>query len=110
MNIIVPTTLISFKQRITLALFLFLCICSVKSQSFKGRDGAKSYTTAGTYILNRYSALAASVSAGAASLTVSNITELSGSYSFTNAANPYANDALSQGDLVMIMQMQGADI
>ncbi|MDX1954276.1 MAG: hypothetical protein SFU20_02015, partial [Chitinophagaceae bacterium] len=80
------------------------------SQLYKGRDGAESYTTAGSYVLNRYSALGASVSAGAFSLTVSDMSELNGSLSFAKSVNPFANDALSNGDLVLIIQMQGADI
>lgn len=80
------------------------------SQLYKGRDGAESYTTAGSYVLNRYSALGSSVSAGAFSLTVNDMAELNGSLSFAKSVNPYANDGLSNGDLVLIIQMQGADI
>lgn len=80
------------------------------AQLYKGRDGAESYTTAGSYVLNRYSALASSVVNGAFSLTVNDISELNGSVAFAKSVNPYANDALSNGDLVLIIQMQGADI
>ena len=81
-----------------------------EAQLYKGRDGAESYTTAGSIILNRYTALAASVNSGSFSLTVSDVSELNGSLSFSKSVNPYANDALSNGDLVLIIQMQGADI
>jgi len=93
-----------------LVLFSLLFISAAHAQSFKGKDGAETYILPGTYILNRYTSLASSVSAGSLSVVVSNIAELSGSYSFTNSANPYATNALSRGDLVMVIQVQGADI
>lgn len=98
------------KQSIILTAILLLVISSTFAQSFKGKDGAASYSTAGTYIVNRYSALASSENAGSLSVTVANINELSGSYSFTGAANPYASSPLSKGDLIMIIQMQGVDV
>jgi len=76
----------------------------------KGKDGAKTYSTAGTCILNRYTSLASSAAAGATSITVSNITDLSGATSFTNSVNPYPTNALTVGDLILIVQMQGATI
>ncbi|MBI1343187.1 MAG: T9SS type A sorting domain-containing protein [Terrimonas sp.] len=91
-------------------LFLLLLSANADAQSYKGRDGSKSYTTAGSYVLNRYATLSASVSAGTLSLSVSNIADLNGSMSFSKSVNPYANDALSNGDLVLIIQVQGADI
>jgi hypothetical protein len=80
------------------------------SYAQKSKDGSYSYSpgTSTTIIGNRYSALASSAASGATSVTVSNISELAGSYSFTNSVNGYAVDALSAGDLVMIIQMQGA--
>ncbi|MES1214609.1 MAG: T9SS type A sorting domain-containing protein [Bacteroidota bacterium] len=80
------------------------------SQGYKGKDGAKTYSVSGTYIPNRYAVLASSVSSGASSIDVTDINQLKGSYSFTNASNPYISDPLSSGDLIMIIQMQGADI
>lgn len=78
--------------------------------SQKGKDGAKTYSAAGTYILNRYTTLSASAASGATAITVSNITDLSGTTSFTNSVNPYTHAALANGDLVMIIQVQGADM
>lgn len=98
-------------RRLFFVLSLLLLLISFSfAQHFKGKDGAENYTIPGTYILNRYTTLASSENAGSLSITVSNIQDLSGSYSFANAANPYATDTLSTGDLIMIIQMQGADI
>jgi hypothetical protein len=82
------------------------------SKAQKDKDGTVSYSpgSSTTYIFNRYSALSSTASSGATSVTVSNITELAGSYSFTNSVNVFATSALSAGDLVMIIQVQGADI
>jgi Secretion system C-terminal sorting domain len=105
-----PNGLAIGKSLFTFVLFSLLFVSTSHAQSYKGKDGAKSYTLPGTYILNRYTTLASSVSAGSLSVVVSNIAELSGSYSFTNSVNPYVTNALSRGDLVMIIQVQGADI
>jgi hypothetical protein len=82
------------------------------SQAQKAKDGSYSYSpgSSTTVIANKYSALASSVSSGATSVTVSSIAQLAGSYSFTNSVNAFANDALEPGDLVMIIQVQGASI
>lgn len=100
----------SFKRFFFLILSFPLFVGSTHAQNYKGRDGAGAYITPGTYILNRYTALASSVNAGSLSFSVTDIAELKGSHSFPNAVNPYAIDALSKGDLVMIVQVQGADI
>jgi hypothetical protein len=110
MKTMLPLGLNSVKHLLTLAALQFVVFSAAYTQNFKGKDGAQSATFAGTYIGNRYSALALSASAGALSFTVADINELSGSHTFPNAMNPYATNALSKGDLVMIIQMQGADI
>jgi hypothetical protein len=96
------------------AISFFFCLAvfaaGVSAQDYKGRDGNAVYNITGTFILNRYSALASSAAAGSLSLTVADINELSGSYSFTNAVNPYQQAAIGKGDLIMIIQVQGADI
>ncbi len=92
-----------------LSLLLLATVYSL-AQDFKGRDGNVTYNGNNQYIFNRYTALASTAASGSLSFTVADITQLSGSYSFTNSANPYQNDALSKGDLVMVIQMQGADI
>lgn len=88
---------------------LTLVSSSLEAQNFKGRDGAENYIL-GSNILNRYTTLAASQAAGSLTVTVTDINELSGAYSFTGAVNPYAVNALSKGDLIMIIQMQGVAI
>jgi|GEM_PF-6094103 len=82
------------------------------SNAQKGKDGTQSYSPASatTVIANKYSALASSAASGATSVTVSNISQLAGSYSFTNSVNAFDTDPLTAGDLVMIIQMQGASI
>ncbi len=94
-------------------IFLFVCLSTGGWQGLlaqKSKDGAETYSTAGTYVANRYSALAASVSSGANSITVSNISDLAGSASLANATNMFSNDAIQAGDLILIIQVQGADI
>ncbi len=88
----------------------FAILASLTCWPQKGKDHAQSYTTAGTYILNRYTTLAGTDAAGSMSAVVSNIADLNGSNSFTNSVNPYAVDALSAGDLILIVQVQGATI
>lgn len=82
------------------------------SKAQKDKDGSENYSpgSSTTYILNRYSALASTANAGTRSVTVSNIVDLSGSTGFTNSTNPYTTAGLTVGDLVYIIQMQGADM
>lgn len=75
----------------------------------KGKDGAETYAS-GTVVLNRYTSLASSAASGSASFTVSNIIDLSGATAVTNGVNPYTANPLASGDLVMLYQVQGADI
>lgn len=89
---------------------LLLTTASGLTQDFKGRDGNVNYNGNNQYIFNRYTALASTAASGSLSFTVADINQLAGSHSFTYSANPYQNDALGKGDLVMIIQMQGADI
>lgn len=79
------------------------------SQDLKGKDGNANYAT-GTFAPNRYSALASTATAGSLSITVSDISQLAGTYNYTNSTNPYQTSPLSKGDLVLIIQMQGANI
>ncbi len=97
---------------IVLLLILLSIVFPFLSQAQKSKDGVISYApgSSTTVIANRYSALASSAAAGATSVTVANITDLSGATSFTNSTNAFATAALSPGDLVMIIQMQGASI
>ncbi len=74
-----------------------------------GKDGADIINTTGV-IFNRYSALTASAASGTNTITVQAITDLAAT-AITGAANdPYATSSLSYGDLIMIIQMQGATI
>lgn len=62
-----------------------------------GKDGAATITSADS-ILNQYASLASAVSSGANSLDVTDIADLNG------------GSALSEDDLVLIIQMQGATV
>jgi outer membrane protein OmpA-like peptidoglycan-associated protein len=64
-----------------------------------GQDGALTVTVAGT-VLNQYAPLAANAAAGATAITVNNVAALS---------SPAFGD-LAAGDLLMVIQMQGATI
>ena len=97
---------------LALLLIVISILFPLFSKAQKDKDGALNYSPgiSTTYILNRYSALASTASSGSTTLSVSNIAQLSAAFTFTNSANPYTTTALSAGDLVMIIQMQGADI
>ena len=92
---------------LTLLTFFLSIFGSVFGQSAK--DGAETISTTGV-IFNRYAALASSASAGATTITVDNIANLSASAIVGTDNNPYATDALGYGDLLMIIKMQGASI
>lgn len=67
-------------------------------QALAGVDGDHTVFAAGT-VLNRYTTLATLTPADATSIGVTDVAELD-----------FGGDALSSGDLLMIVQMQGADI
>lgn len=75
-------------------------LASCLSVAQTGKDGSKSVTTANA-IINEYTALTANAAAGSTSITVAN-NNLNANGRFTSA--------LSKGDLVMIIQMQGATL
>jgi large repetitive protein len=68
-------------------------------QAVVGRDGARTVSAAST-VVNAYAALDASAAAGATTITVDSLADLTTNFS----------RALAQGDLLLIMQMQGATI
>ncbi len=102
--------ILSSNGKILFLPFFLLFINSLAAQ--RAKDGAENYSPGGstTYILNRYVTLNTTATAGATSITVSAIGNLAGTFSFTNSTNPYTTSSLAPGDLVMIMQMQGADM
>ena len=73
-----------------------------QAQSIK--DGTFSVTAAGT-VLNLYTPLSADAAAGATSISVTNIADLT-----ATVAGSYAAAALEAGDLLFVIQMQGATI
>lgn len=102
-----PAAILGSKQfRLLFALFGLI---QVNGLGQIGKDGAETVSTANV-IFNRYDRLASSVSAGATSVTVNNIANLSASAITGSANNPYATDPLGYGDLIMIIKMQGASI
>jgi len=72
-----------------------------------GKDGTKTITATGI-VFNRYDVLSTSITAGSHTATVTNIANLAGGAAGAN--NPYATSALSYGDLIMVIKMQGASI
>lgn len=86
------------RKTIALSLLLLLCFSSLIAQ--RGKDGNKTITTAAV-IVNEYTILTADAAAGNTTITVA-----------ANALNPNNrfSGPLAPGDLVMIIQMQGASI
>jgi hypothetical protein len=74
-----------------------------------GKDGSRTVSSTGA-IFNRYTSLTSSVTAGSNILSIDNIADLAASAIPGNANNPYTTDPLSNGDLIMIIKMQGASI
>lgn len=111
-KIIIPNDYLIGEFLLAVLLIIISILFPLFSKAQKDKDGTENYSpgSSTTYILNRYSALASTASAGTRSVTVSNIADLSGSTGFTNSTNPYATAALSAGDLVFIIQVQGVDI
>lgn len=97
---------------LTVILIILSILLPFLGISQKGKDG--NFSTTASTLVNKYVTLASSASAGATSIKVINIAHLSR----TDATAPntnlgtsvYAANALAAGDLVMIIQMQGADM
>lgn len=85
-------------RKFTLLTALFFVVFSAVAQ--RGKQGAKTIVSTGT-IVNEYSALTADAAAGQTSITVAD----NGLNAFNRFSTP-----LAAGDLVMIIQMQGATI
>src|SRR5688500_5026057 len=100
-----PTALL--KNPFSVLLYSFLSSSALFAQSTK--DGDEIIATAGV-IFNRYAVLASCAVAGATTITVNNIANLSASAIADAANNPYTTDPLAFGDLLMIIKMQGAAI
>jgi hypothetical protein len=95
--------------RILLVILPFLLALRFNTYAQTGKDGSETITTTNV-ILNRYDKLSASASAGATTITVSNIANLAASAIAGAANDPYTTNALSIGDVLMIIKMQGASI
>ncbi len=99
-------------RRCLLALYCFLLFLN-SSQLFaqRGKDGSHALSVFGdSSILNRYTALSQNATVGDLSIEVQNIMQLAGSYSFPKSKNLFFNDVPSVGDMIMIIQVQGAEI
>ncbi|TDN39394.1 T9SS type A sorting domain-containing protein [Hymenobacter sp. UV11] len=95
-----PRALLGGSNRAVVGLCLFLLVLSsLPAWAQQGKNGPGVITAAGT-IVNVYTSLTADAAAGAATITVSSST-LTGS-AFTGS--------LAAGDLLMLIQMQGATI
>ena len=93
----------------TCFIFISLFFNSNFLMAQSGKDGAATINTTGV-VFNRYSALTASATAGTNTITVHDITDLASTAIAGAANNPYTTSSLSYGDLIMIIQMQGATI
>ena len=83
----------------TIFIALLGMLISAKGYSQAGKDG--SVTISSSTVVNEYTYLTTTASAGATSVTVAN--------SSLNANGRFSS-ALSSGDLIMIIQMQGAEL
>src|SRR5690606_18592905 len=79
---------------------LFFIICFA-ANSYAQRGKNLDYTTGGTEVLNTYTSLTANSAVGATSITVANNALTGGAFGAT---------PLQPGDLILIIQMQGATI
>jgi gliding motility-associated-like protein len=91
---------IFMKSRILLFVFLFLILSAFEATAQRGKQGAKTVSAANT-IVNEYTTLTAPVASGATTITVT--------ASGLNANNRFSG-SLAAGDLIMIIQVQGASI
>ncbi len=84
------------------SLLLSILLLSISNFSFsqKAKNSDYTVTVAGT-VLNAYTDVTANIAAGATSLTVTSNTLTNG---------PVLTTALASGDLILIIQMQGADL
>src|SRR6218665_3016962 len=97
-------------KRSSLIFFLLPVFALISSHAFaqKGKDGAETVTA--TVQFNRYTTLASTAVAGATAIVVGDITALGAGNIPGAVNNPYQTAALSAGDLLMILKMQGASI
>ena len=89
------------KKTTLLSFFIFFWVPFSFAQ--RGKDGTVTVANPNT-IVNAYTALTANVNSGATTISVSSNTLNTGTVNYSFAG------ALAQGDLVMIIQMQGANI
>jgi hypothetical protein len=86
-------------MRSTLLSIILLFVCTL-TFSQQAKNGNYTVTAAGT-VLNAYTSVTANVAANATSIQVANNTLING---------PVLTTALAAGDLILIIQMQGADM
>ncbi len=100
---------VRFKRLYVLFFSFFFVLSSFSAFAQRGKDGTETITTAGV-IFNRYDVLSVTANAGATTITVTNIANLSGTAIAGAANNPYATNALGACDLLLIIKMQGANM
>ena len=88
------------KLKVSLLLALFYICCGSTVFAQRGKDGAKTISTANT-VVNEYTVLSADANVGATTIQVAN--------NGLNANNRFST-SLTAGDLIMIIQAQGATI
>ena len=94
---------------------LYFVIFSSFAYAQPGKDGSVTITAANT-VLNRYTRVAADITAGSSTITVTDINDLNRDgvtylpAGFVTNASGFSSNALSQGDLIVLYQAQGAII
>ncbi|MEI6123092.1 MAG: Ig-like domain-containing protein [Bacteroidota bacterium] len=87
-------------KRVFILFLLYFVLFNFNSFAQRGKNGAKTVTAINT-IVNEYTALSANATAGVTSISV---------LSNTLNANGRFTSSLAQGDLIFIIQMQGASL
>jgi hypothetical protein len=101
--------LLKSNSLLILCVLPFLLALQFSAFSQSGKDGSEIITSTNV-IFNRYDNLNTTANPGATTITINNIANLSASAIAGSANNPYATNALSAGDLLMIIKMQGASV
>jgi hypothetical protein len=99
------------KQLLTLLCYFVVVVVSTNYLHAQHRkDGDATIATADSSIVNRYAQLVGTSNTGDIFITVEDIGYLSGAYTFANSKNIFNTAPLQTGDLLMIIQVQGAQI
>jgi uncharacterized repeat protein (TIGR01451 family) len=90
-------------QRMLLSLLLLACLPTFVWANSPGKNGTRTIATLNT-IVNQSTTLSVAAAAGASTITVANIANL------TNSVDPAGTGTLAPGDVILIYQARGATI